>query len=252
MQFEVIIDPYFLTERYNGMKVPSSFKTAMSETIAFTAVFVRRIIGEMRSIASTTWRLFRWLAHGIQSLSTTAYGRAGAVLFGPVKQFVVGPLRVALLGKRRDVSLLITLISPVLALATAWWVGSTIGYETLTTWVRGTWFGTAPSLTVFLIVGSLLALGAVSAGVNSGLLPTGLIVSAPIFGASITRYSTTVTYSWGSQVVSLPNAAGVATLFALGFGIPITIGGFIIGRALSRVVRVYGGRTGPSSLVDNT
>jgi len=252
MQFEVIVVPYFLTGGNTGMKLPSSFKTVMSEAIAVTAVFVRRIIGEMRSITWTAWRRFRWLAHGVQSLSTTAYGRAGAVLSGPVKQFVVGPLRVALLGKRRDVSLFITLISPVLALATAWWVGSTIGYETLTTWVRGTWFGTDPSLAVFLAVGSLLALGTVSAGVNSGLLPTGIIVSAPIFGASITRYGTTVTYSGGSQVVSLPNAVGMATLFALGFGIPITISGFIIGRALSRVVRVYGGRTGPSSLADNT
>lgn len=175
----------------------------------------------------------------------------GAILSGPVKQFVVGPLRVVLLGQRRDVSLLITLLSPVLSLGTAWWVGSTIGYETLTAWVRGTWFGTDPSLAIFLAIGGLLALGAISAAINSGLLPTTLLVGAPVFGAGVTRYGTTVTYSWGSQVVSLPEAVGVASLFAVGFGIPIALGGFILGRALRHVIRVYGGRSGSLSTVEN-
>jgi hypothetical protein len=160
-------------------------------------------------------------------------------------------LRVALLGKRRDVSLLIALLSPILALGTAWWVGSTVGYDTLTAWVRGTWFGTDPSLAVFLAVGGLLALGAISAGVNSGLLPTGVLVGAPVFGASVTRYGTTVTYTWGSQVVSLPEAVGTASLLAVGFGMPLALCGFVLGRALRHVMRVYGGRAGPPSTADN-
>jgi hypothetical protein len=170
---------------------------------------------------------------------------------GSVKEFLAGPLRVALLGKRRDVSLFVTLLSPVLALVTAWWVASTSGYETLTTMVRGTWFGTAPSLLVFLAVGGVLALGAVSAGVNSGLLPTAVLVRAPIFGASVTGYWTAVNHELGSQVVSLPNAVGVAFLFGLCVGIALAVAGFPVGRTLSRVVHAYGDGAGPPSTVDD-
>lgn len=229
----------------------SPLRTAVSEAGVLTLLAFRRLIGTMLSLARTWWKLLRGFARGLRSLSTTAYDKIETVLSGSVKQFLLGPLRVALLGKRRDVSVLITLLSPVLALATAWWVGSTVGYETVTTWVRGTWFGTGPSLPVFLAVGSLIALGAISAALNSGLLPTGVLVSAPIFGASVTRYGTTITYTWGSQVVSLPNAVGIAILFGLGFGIPITLSGFLTGRILSYVVRVYGDGTGASSTVDD-
>lgn len=102
----------------------------------------------------------------------------------------------------------------------------------------------------FPAVAGLLALGAISTGINSGLLPTSLLVSAPIFGAAVTRYGMTVTRSWGSQVVSLPNAIGIALLLAFGLGIPIAIGGFVLGRALRHMLQVYSGRTGPSSPVE--
>jgi hypothetical protein len=180
------------------------------------------------------------------------YSKVITLISGAVERGVIDALRVSLLGKRRDVSVLITLLSPGLALLTAWWIESTVGYETVPTLVRGTWFGTDPSLTVFLAVGGLLALGAISAGVNSGLLPTGILVSAPIFGASVTRYGTTITYTWGTQVVSLPNAVAMAFVFALGFGIPITLSGFMLGRALSRVIREFGGRAGQSASGDTT
>ncbi|WP_246404042.1 hypothetical protein [Halobellus ruber] len=197
------------------------------------------------------WRVLRRFAHSFRSLCVTVYDRVGAFLSGPVRQFVVGPFRVALLGQHRDVSLLVTLLSPVLALGTAWLVGSTVGYHTLTAWVRGTWFGTDPSLAIFLAIGGLLVIGAISAAVNSGLLPTSVLVSAPVFGAGVTRYGTTVTYSWGSDVVSLPEAVGVASLLAVGFGIPIALCGFVLGRALCYVISVYGGRSGPPSTVEN-
>lgn len=229
----------------------SRLQTTVTEATIFLVMTGERIAGAIHSMVLTMWDILQWLAHALWSLGTTAHSKSSMVLSGPVKQFVTGPLRAVLLGKRRDVSLLIALLSPVLALMTAWWVGSTVGYEALTAWVRGTWFGTEPSLAIFLGVSGLLVLGAISAGVNSGLLPTGLLVGAPIFGAAVTRYGTTVTYTWGSQVVSLPNALGVAILFALGFGVPITVGGFVLGRALRHVVRVYGGRSGPSSVVEN-
>lgn len=251
MRVEVIVNHIWVPGDGSGMRTDwSSLRTVSSEAAVLMASAFGRVAGAMRSLAWTAWRLVRWLARGLRSLAGTVDDRTATVLSGSVKAFVVGPLRVALIGKRRDVSLLVTLLAPVLALVTAWWVASTIGYESLTAMVRGTWFGTAPSLLVFLAVGGLLALGAVSAGVNSGLLPTAVLVSAPIFGASVTRYGTTVDYAWGSQVVSLPDAVGVAFLFGLGVGIPLAVAGFLIGRTLGRVVDAYGDGTEPASTSD--
>ena len=228
----------------------SSLRAAVIETFVLFASTCRALAGAMISLAWTASRFLRRLALELRSLAGGAYGSAASVLSGSVRAFLVGPLRVVLLGKRRDVSLLTSLLSPVLALVAAWWVASTIGYDALTTMVRGTWFGTAPSLLVFLAVGGLLALGTISAGVNSGLLPTAILVSAPIFGASVTRYGTTITHTWGSQVVSLPNAVGVALLFAVAFGVPLAVAGFLIGRTLDRVVHAYDDGAGPPSTVD--
>ncbi|MFC6989376.1 hypothetical protein ACFQJD_12905 [Haloplanus sp. GCM10025708] len=139
------------------------------------------------------------------------------------------------------------LVAPLLALGTAWWVGTSVGYAALEGWVRGTWNGTNPSLVVFLAVALLVGLGAVSAARNSGLLPTTLLVSAPVFGAAVTRYGTEVTYSWGTAVVSLPDAVGVATAVAFGFGVPIAVCSFLVGIAIRRVLAVFDYRSGPPS-----
>ncbi len=218
----------------------SSLQSAATDATMFLVVTVERIAGAIRSMTLTIWDLLHRLTRAVWSLGASAHSKSRMVLSGPVKQFVTGPLRTVVLGTRHDVSLVIALLSPVLALVTSWGVVSTVGYETLTVWVRGTWFGTDPSLAIFLAVGSLLVLGAISAGANSGLLPTGLLVSAPIFGAAVTRYGTTVTYTWGNQVVSLPNAVGMAILFAAGFGLPVAVCGFVLGRTLRHIVRMNG------------
>jgi hypothetical protein len=229
----------------------SSLHSAASVAVAFVARLVRRTAGATRSLTRLAWHALRRLLSPLRSLGAAAVRRAGDVFSGPVTAFVYGPLRVGLFGMRRDVSVLVVLVSPVLALGTAWWVGSQVGYQTLTAWVRGTWYGTDPAVALFLAVAGLLALGAISAGINSGLLPTGLLVSAPVFGAAVTRYATTVTYSWGQRVVSLPDAVGTAVLFAFAFGVPIAVAGFVLGCGLRRVARTLGGRTGPSSTVEN-
>jgi hypothetical protein len=153
------------------------------------------------------------------------------------------------LGRRSDVSLLVVLSAPVLVLGTAWWVESTAGYAALEAWVRGTWYGTEPSLAVFLGVVLLLAVGAVSAAVNSGLVPTTVLVSGPVFGAAVVRYGTDVTYARGATVVSLPDAVTVAAAFAVGFGVPIAVCGFLIGVGVRRLASVATGDSGPSSRV---
>jgi hypothetical protein len=160
-------------------------------------------------------------------------------------------VREALLGRRLEISLLAGLLSAPLALATTWWVGSTVGYPTLERWVRGTWHGTDPALVVFLGVAALLALATASAAVNSGLAPTTLLVAGPVFGAAVTRYGTEVTYEYGATVVSLPDAVGVAALFAVAFGVPIALAGFVLGRALRRVAAVLVGGAGRSSRPEN-
>lgn len=212
--------------RPDRQSLQSATGTAVS-TFAF-------LLSRFAATASSAYSLLRRLTHQLRSRWKRGSQRASELLSGPAKRFVTGPLREVLLGRRTHRSLVALLSAPVLALGVAWWVGSTVGYESLVAWVRGTWFGTAPSLAVFAALAALLLLAAASAAVNSGLLPTTLLVSAPIFGAAVTRYGTTVTYTWGAEVVSLPNAVGTATLLALGFGIPIAVAGFLLGSVLRR------------------
>jgi hypothetical protein len=96
--------------------------------------------------------------------------------------------------------------------------------------------GTNPSTLVFVAVAVLVALGAVSAAVNSGLVPTTLLVAAPVFGATVTRYGTEVRYSWGTGVVSLPDAVAVAAAVAAVFGVPLAVCGFLLGAGLKHAV----------------
>ena len=180
-------------------------------------------------------------------VSGTRKGRS--LLSGPVKRGLAGPVRDALLGRRVAVSLLAGLLSAPLALLTTWWVRSTMGYATLEAWVRGTWYGTEPALVVFLGVAALLVLATASAAVNSGLVPTTLLVAGPVFGVGVARYGTTVTYEYGASVVSLPDAVAIAALFAVAFGTPIAVCGFVLGSALRRVTAVLADGAGPLSRV---
>lgn len=221
----------------------SPLRSALETSVALLAVALSRSASALRTTAALLWRLTRTAGRLLGSIASRTY----RALDGPVRRAVTGPVSDGLLGRRLEASLLVVLLSPVLALATAWWVGSTVGYPTLEGWVRGTWTGTDPTTAVFLGVALLLALGAASAALNSGLVPTTVLVAGPAFGAAVTRYGTEVTYAWGESVVSLPNAVGVAALLALAFGVPIAVGGFLLGVAVRRVARVLRGDSGPSS-----
>jgi hypothetical protein len=215
-----------------------------------TARIASILLGALSWLVAKTVRVAHgtvWLASGLRSVLAHTSERARDALTGPVKERIAGPLRDVLVGRRLDVSLLVVLLAPVFALASAWWVGSTVDYATLEGWVRGTWYGTDPVLAVFLAVAGLLALGTISAALNSGLVPTTVLVAAPIFGMAVTRYGTGVTYNWGTTVVSLPDAVGVAGIFALAFGVPIAICGFLLGSGLRRITGVLVGGSGRSS-----
>ncbi|MFC6940345.1 hypothetical protein ACFQE8_10280 [Salinirubellus sp. GCM10025818] len=198
---------------------------AVSATLAAVAARVRRLVVGLRSLAAGT-------AAGIRDL-----------LGGPVRRALVGPVRTALLGRRAEVSLAVALSGLVLAVGAAWWVGD-LGFETLLRWVEGTWAGTDPRAFVLAGAAALVALAAVSAGVNSGLVPTTMLVAGPVFGAAVTRYGTTVERGTGTAVVSLPEAVGVAALFAVAVGLPLAAVGFVLGVAARRVVHVFADGSG--------
>ncbi|ACV48925.1 MULTISPECIES: hypothetical protein [Halomicrobium] len=223
--------------------LPAASQRALSVVLAalsWTAASLRTALKLCLSIVRLAWILSRSvLARVTEWLS--------ALLSGPVKRALAGPVRNGLFGRRLEVSLLAGLLSVPLALLTTWWVRSTMGYATLEAWVRGTWYGTDPALTVFLGVAALLVLATASAAVNSGLLPTTLLVAGPVFGVGVARYGTTLTYEYGASVVSLPDAVGIAALFAIAFGVPIAVCGFVLGSALRRVTAVLVDGAGPFS-----
>ncbi|MFB6297969.1 MAG: hypothetical protein ABEH56_05575 [Salinirussus sp.] len=190
--------------------------------------------------ARTVWRATR-------STTTRLGDWSRRVATGPVRRTLAGPVRVGLLGRRADVSLLVVVLAPAVAVATAAWLGSSVGFETLERWIRGTWYGTDPHVGVFLGCAFLLGIGAVSAALNSGLLPTTLLVAAPVFGAAATRYGTAVTRGGDTIVVSLPDAAGVATLLAVAVGVPLAVCSFLLGIAVRHVVDALRGQSSRSS-----
>lgn len=219
-------------------------------------------IQTLRSVAETGWSLvvstLAWLAAALWTLSSwvRAVGAAAAGLvratlnrthrvLEPATRRAVGPVRAGLVGRRLDVSLVAVLLAPLLALVTAWWVGSTVGFGTLADWVVGTWTGRDPVFVVFLAAGALVGLGAVSAGVNSGLVPTVLLVAGPLFGAGVTRYGTHHPLYRSTEVVSLPEALAAGGAVAVAFGVPLGLVGFCLGVGVRRVAAVL--RGGPGS-----
>lgn len=207
---------------------------ATARTRCVTAVLWAVAIG--RNGATRAWETLSALATRGRATAQTTVADGRRVLGGPLYQVATGPVRTALFGRRLSVSVLAGLLTAPLALGSAWWVGANVGYRTLTDLVTGTWYGTNPEVGVFAAAAILVGLGAVSAGLNSGLLPTTGLVVAPIFGAALTRYGTTVaTWNGGTAVVSLPEAVAYATSVGVAFGVPIAVAGFLLGSALRRV-----------------
>lgn len=227
----------------------SSFLTKAGTGIAILGALFHRVGARLKRLSR---RLLHWLRRFWSILKTgsrTVLVRTRRGLKGPVRRVMVGPVRTGLLGRRPTASLLTAMLAPILALGTAQWVVTVGGYPTLEQWVHGTWWGTDPSMVVFLGTGLLLGLGVVSAALNSGLLPTTLLVSAPVFGIAITRYGMSVTSRWGTSVVSLPEAVSFATVMAVAFGIPLGLASFVLGAAVRRLLELLdygrGSRSNP-------
>jgi len=208
--------------------------TALGLAARVASRAVGSLVTVARSLTTGTARAVGWCRERLARLAV------------PVRQVVTGPLRTALLGRRSEVSVLTTLLAPVLALTVAWAL-SGVGFDAVREAVVGTWTGRDPHLMVLLAAAALVALGAASSAVDSGLLPTTLLVMAPVFGVGLLRYGTEPTVLSLGPVVSLPDAVGVAALLAVAFGVPLACCGFLLGRALRRVFSVFEGGREPMS-----
>lgn len=230
--------------------MPSPRDAARSAARTTASVLSTTIARLLASLVTVLARLHSALAAVLSAgrdLSQAALARGRDAATGPTATGVRGTLRVGLLGRRLDVSLLTALLAPVLALVTAWWVGSTIGFPALADQVVGTWTGRSPHLAVFLAAGVLIGLGGVSAAVNSGLVPTFLLVAGPLFGAGVTRYGRSQTYYGNLEVVSFPEAILGGLAVAVAFGVPLALAGFCLGVCGRRVADVLRGDSGPSA-----
>jgi hypothetical protein len=224
----------------------SPLRSRPDACIALLTALLSRTRSTLGSVSRSAWRLGRRAVAAIGRLLLTILTATRRLLAGPVRRAVTGPVRRGLLGRRTDISAAAGLVAPLLALVAAWWVRSVGGYAMLEQAAHGTWTGTDPSAVIFLGLAALLALGTVGAAINSGLLPTGLLVAAPAFGAAVTRYGTATGTRFGPEVVSLPEAVGMAGLVAVGVTVPVTVAAFLLGYAVRRLVRVFGG-AGPAS-----
>ncbi|MFB6198923.1 MAG: hypothetical protein ABEI52_11765 [Halobacteriaceae archaeon] len=182
-------------------------------------------------IRSRTTGLFDafWLVLGwLQQLLGQAK-QAGLLFVEWLGVVVRGP------AKRIGFSIVTTVVAIGITPATAWWTATTTGYPPIETLVTETWYGTDPHMSVFVLTGALVGLGALSAAINSGIIPTHLLVSAPLFGVAVTRYGTQSSYPTGEvAVVSLPEAIEFATAVGVLGSVPITLVGFVLGELLYR------------------
>lgn len=197
-----------------------------------------------RRLSAVLWLALARLGRGLALLLTGA-GRAArgtwTVVDGRVRPFLLGPVKTVVIGRRPGVSAALVVGSIVAAGAVAWWVAATTGYLPLQTWAEETIAGTQPHAIVFFGVAGLVALGAAVAAVNSGIIPTAMVVAAPLFGAAITRYGTPHTEPfYGSQVVSLPQAVEFAAAAVLLVGVPLAVFGFVLGELLRLGLRASG------------
>ena len=213
--------------------------SALSWTLAATAAAWKWTADGVRygrtRLTDVSKTAFAWLTRRLRAV----YGRLRR-LSGPTVRTLTGPVATAAFGRRADVSASTLVLAPALAVATEWWVATRLGWPTVRAWVLGTWYGTDPRVAVFVWAAALIALAAASAAVNSGVVPTTLLVAGPLFGVAFTRYGTPAGRT-GEAVVSLPDAAFVGAGLALLYGVPLALAGFVVGVGVRRAARGLGG-----------
>jgi len=218
-------------------------RTAIASAITTFLAIIGWAVDETKSLVN--WLVRHLSASVVRARSSVHVD--GDRLAGNLHQAWVGALwnrlYVGLIGRESAISMLFVVVSPVLAyLANYWTVG--VGYLTLVDWVQGTWYGTDPEMTVFVGVTILLAIGTLSAWLNAGLVPTSIIVMAPVFGLAFGSYGTELA-AYG--VVSLPQAVEFGIILSTAFGVPIAIAGFAIGCVGHQIAETWRDRGWPSN-----
>lgn len=196
--------------------------------------FERELVASRASrLPSILGALLAWLRAGIartKCRTLTAVRWTASVATDRIQPFLAGPVKTFVLGRRDAVSVGTVLAAVGLAAGIAWWIGATSGYPPIVEWTAETLSGTNPHPAVFWGAALLVGLGLLSAAVNAGLVPTTLLVMAPLFGLAVTRYATTYTDPvLGPQVVSLAEAVEFAAAVAAFGGTPLAVVGFLLG-----------------------
>lgn len=201
-----------------------------------------RVRSRASQLPSFLGAVVAWIRAGFartKRRTLTAVRWTTSVATDRVAPFLRGPVKTFVWGRREAVSIGTVLAAVGLAAGIAWWVGATSGYLPMVEWTAETLSGANPHPAVFWGAALLVGLGLLSAAVNAGLVPTTLLVMAPLFGLAVTRYATEYTDPvLGPQVVSLAEAVEFAAAVAALGGIPLAVVGFLLGVGLR-----YGLRT---------
>lgn len=151
-----------------------------------------------------------------------------------------------LLGRHVGVSIATVLLAVLVATVTALWVGATVGAEQLAEWTVSTWRGEPSHGVVLASVAALVALGAVVAALNSGVLPTFVLVASPLFGTGLARVGAEYTVAGTTYTVSFGDAVADAAGAAILIGAPLAVVGFLLGEIARRTMRGRFGGAGSS------
>ncbi|MBZ6496730.1 hypothetical protein [Natrinema longum] len=150
-----------------------------------------------------------------------------------------------LVGNRLDRSMVTVLLAAVLGLAVAVGAGTTIGSDRVADLVVETWTGAEFHVEVAVAACLLVGIGALSAAITSGFLPTFALVASVPFGIGLGRYGTVYAVEQFTMVVSLPEAIADGTGAAIVVGLPLAVLGYLVGASLRRIAGSNGGRFGP-------
>ncbi|WP_241431053.1 hypothetical protein [Natrinema pallidum] len=157
-----------------------------------------------------------------------------------------------LVGRRPAVSLVVGVLAVVLALAVAAGVGATIGSGRVADVVVETWTGAELHAEVVAATCLVVGIGAVSAAITGGFIPTFALVASVPFGVGLARYGIEYTVGHMTVVVSLSEAFADGAGAAIGIGLPLAVGSYLVGISVRRVADSDHGNSGPGIRPERT
>ncbi|AFO58242.1 hypothetical protein [Natrinema sp. J7-2] len=157
-----------------------------------------------------------------------------------------------LVGRRPVASLAVGVLAAILALAVAAGVGMTIGSSRVADLVVETWTGAEFHVEVVAATCLVVGIGAVSAAITGGFVPTFALVASVPFGVGLARYGIEYTVGHMTVVVSLPEAFADGAGAAIVIGLPLAVGSYLVGVSVRRVADSDRGNSGPGIRPERT